>query len=260
MIMAILYHTTGIILAKHDWREADRFYSLLTKQDGKVEMIGRGAQKTLAKLAPHLEFCAEAEFLVVRGRTYQTIAGVERVRTFPGIYSDFSKMLLAHQALALVDGGVREGQADQILYERVVHWLECLNKAPSCGPERAAFLLAGFALRLLEQLGYRPELIKCLSCRVEIQEGLFRWHTLKGGVVCEKCTIQDAEQWFSARPISDESLKLVRLALHGTFSDLLRVRIPGHTLPAFHEVVESLMYTHFPTIPVVSLRGICTMC
>lgn len=257
--MSILYHTTGIVLNKRDWRESDRVYSVLTREHGKIEIIGRGAQKPLAKLAPHLEFCAEVDLLVVHGRSYETLAGVDRKRSFVGLYDDLSKTLAAHHMLQLVDLGTREHEADKILYEEVKNFLIFLHKAPELTSERAAFLLSAFALKLLALLGYRPELSSCLQCREVIRPGEFNWHALKGGVVCRACVGIDSEQWFSARPLSDEVLKLMRFALSERFAELLRPRLSGEILSEYHETVEGLLVAHFPTIPATTLRAACNL-
>ncbi len=257
--MATLYHTRGIVLSRRAWREADRMYALYTNEHGKVEVIGRGAMKPLAKLSPHLEFCAETDVLIVRGRVFETIAGAERRRAFSGIYTDVSKTMLAHQAFHLVDLGTRPHEADPILYEELLAWLEFLDRAPKCSPERSGFLLAAFALKLLAILGYRPEFVFCVGCRGPLSAGSYRWHAIKGGAVCEVCMRKDAEQWFAARPIADETMKLMRFAMSENFESQLRPRLPGEALAAFHDAVESLVTAHFPTIPASSLRS-CVSC
>lgn len=257
--MSVLYHTIGIVLNKRDWRESDRVYSVLTREHGKVEMVGRGARKPLAKLAPHLEFCAEVDLLVVHGRSHETVAGVERKRSFVGLYDNLPKSLVAHHILQLVDLGTRERETDRFLYDEVKNFLIFLHKAPELTSERAAFLLSAFALKLLAMLGYRPELGVCLQCREAIRAGEFHWHALKGGVVCRACVGADNEQWFSARPLSDEVLKLMRFALSERFAELLRPRLSGEVLVEYHEAVEGLLVAHFPTIPATTLRAACNL-
>ncbi len=257
--MSILYHTTGIVLSKRDWRESDRVYSVLTQEHGKIEMVARGARKPLAKLSPHLEFCAEVELLIVHGRVHETVAGVERKRSFVGLYDSLTKSLVAHHVLQLVDLGTHEREVDRFLYEEVKNFLIFLHKAPDLTSERAAFVLSAFALKLLSLLGYRPELNFCLQCLNQIKPGEFHWHALKGGVVCRACIEADKEQWFSARLLSDDVLKLMRFALSERFADLLRPRLSGEILDQYHEAVEALLVAHFPTIPATTLRVACNL-
>ncbi len=257
--MAVLYRTEGVVLSSRDHREADRWYSVLTREHGKIEVLGRGARKPLAKLAPHLEMPAELELLVVRGRSHDTVAGVERRRAFSRVAGDLSRLLLAGNALHMVDIGTRPNERDPILYGEVLRWLTFLDDSPPVSPERSGYLLGSFALKLMAVIGYRPEVNRCLGCTAAVAPGSYRWHALKGGVVCRPCVERDREQWFAARPMDDDALKLVRFALAERFEDQLRPHLPGQALAAFHETVESLIISHFPTIPANSLRAACTI-
>lgn len=255
--MATLYSTTGIVLSHRDFREADRFYSVLTSTHGKIEFLARGGHKPLAKLTPHLEVVAEVELLIVSGHVFQTVAGVERRRAFPNIFSDLTKLLLVQNSLSLVDLATRPHACDPILYELLISWLAFVEFCPTLTDERSAFLLGSFLLKLMSVSGYRPELTQCLSCRQSVVESEFFWHALKGGVVCEPCVQRDQEQWFSARRIDDATLKLLRFACAEAFSNQTRPTLQSNHILSFHEVLESYLICHFPTIPAVSVRSAC---
>jgi DNA repair protein RecO (recombination protein O) len=258
--MSVLYQTTGIVLSRRDHKEVDRWYSVFTPDRGKVEFLARGGHKPLAKLTPHLESVAVVDLLLVYGRHYQTVAGVDRLRAYEHVRSDLSRQVLAYNALHLVDIGTRADEADEYIYKLIEQWLEFLDQDVTITAERAGFLLGGFALKLLGLVGYHPELRECLGCRQVIGSGQYRWHGLRGGVVCSGCAERDQEQWFSARTMTDEALKLVRFALSEGFDAQLRPHLSGVDLTGFHEATESLMISHFPTIPASSLRGACRVC
>ena len=69
----------------------------------------------------------------------------------------------------------------------------------------------------------------------------------------------DEEQFFSAREIVDDSLKLIRFALGESFEDQLKPHLKSDALLGFHEALESLIISHFPTIPAVSVRSACAL-
>lgn len=253
--MSSIFQTTGIILSRRDFREADRWYTALTPEHGKIEFLGRGARKPLAKLSPHMEMVAEIDFMVVRGKIWNTIAGTERKRAFSEIYTDLGRLTLAQNALHLVDIGTRAEEAEPVLYAEVIAFLAFVNESPSLSEERAGHMLGVFALKLMAIIGYRPELNRCLGCKNNIEAGKYRWHSLKGGVVCMHCCERDQEQWFAARGMSDDALKLIRFALTEPFPDQLKPHLKGEDLLAFHDAVEGLIISHFPTIPASSLRA-----
>lgn len=255
--MSLLYHTTGIILSRNDYREVDHFYSALTREHGKIEFLARGGRKPLAKLVPHLEFAAEVELLVVRGRVFQTVAGVEQRRAFSEISKRLSQLLLARNAFYLMDIVTKPHETDFFLYDFLIDWLDFLDKSPFFSEERSAYILGTFALKLLSLVGYHPEFRICLSCHQSIREQSYRFHALRGGVVCELCVLKEREHWYAARPIHDSVLKLTRFALEEPFQAQLNVFLSAEYIYGFHEVVELLLVNHFPTIPPSSLRSAC---
>lgn len=258
--MSVIYQTKGIVLSRRDHKEADRWYCVFTPEHGKVEFLARGGHKALAKLTPHLEMVAVVDLMLVHGRAYQIVAGVERREAFSSIYTDLLKLVLAQNALHLVDIGTRADENDSNIYDLLFAWLTFLNKDSVISQERAGFLLGAFALKLLMLVGYRPELNRCLACRDQISSGQYQWHGLKGGVVCLNCAHSDQKQWFSARPMTDDVLKLIRFGLDESFETHMRPRLRAEDLSGFHESIESLMVSHFPVIPASSLRSACVVC
>lgn len=248
--MSSTFRTRAIILGSREYLEADRFYSVLTDEHGKLELRARGCRKITSRLASHLEPFALCELLVVRGRFNDIVAGVERLELYPAVRSDAKKLELAIRGLNLLELGTRTRQADPQLFLFLRIWLRFLDDAPALTEERFNFLFSAFVLRLLSALGFRPELNVCVGCETLARPGDFRWHGLRGGIVCLDCLEREAEQWFAARPLSDETLKLIRLALESPWPRLLDLRLPGSILPDLHEAVDSLLIAHFPVIPI----------
>lgn len=257
--MSSLYSATAIILSRRDFRETDRWYTALTPDYGKIEFIARGGNKPLAKLTSHLEMIAEVELLIVRGKLYQTIAGVERRRSFFGLHKNLNQLTLARNSLHLVDMATKPHERDVALYELLREWLEFLCETKTISNERAGFLLGSFMLKFMSISGYRPELQQCLSCHRFIEPENYLWHALRGGVVCQTCSRANQEAWFSARPVSDDALKLARFALQESFELQTRPHLKAEHILNFHEILESLIISHFPTIPAVSLRTACAI-
>ena len=67
-------------------------------------------------------------------------------------------------------------------------------------------VLIVFHLKLLEALGYRPELSECVNCRVTIEPERNHFSALLGGVLCPSCGPGEA----TARDIGTSALKLLR--------------------------------------------------
>jgi DNA repair protein RecO (recombination protein O) len=85
----------------------------------------------------------------------------------------------------------------------------------------ARLVVISFQLRVLDALGYRPELRECVTCRGTIAPGQNQFSALLGGVVCPVCGPNE----LSARPIRTEALKLLRYVQHS--GGFRRLSVPG---------------------------------
>ena len=238
--------TYGIVLRVDPTREADRRYLVLTPDHGKVSFMGRGAQKGLAKLASHLEPFAVVDMEIIRGRRSTTVISVDRRETYRHLADQFERRLLTSSILHVVERYTREDDADPELYNELSAWMQFLNVPHELKNGRSTFLLGAFLLRFMRHLGYEAQLTHCLHCKEEILPLAFRWHAGKGGLVCSDCVKDYAEEWFAARAMEEETVKLLRFAREAALSDLLLPALPGTQIESFSRVVHDLESFHLP--------------
>ncbi|MDP2631912.1 MAG: DNA repair protein RecO [Candidatus Uhrbacteria bacterium] len=238
--------TEAIVLTSEPFREADRMYTALTPDNGKVSFLGRGARKGKAKLAAHLEPFAIVDIEIVRGKRSTTVISVERIKGFANIRESLDKRLLIQTSLSLLNKHTREHDYDPCLYAELLDWLEFVDSQFSVTPVRATFILGSFALRIMRHLGYDVQLNDCIQCKQKVMPLSFRWHADKGGLVCSDCLSEKPEEWFSARPIREEVVKLLRFARGAGYPDLLKPSLLADDLDAYARIVHDLMVFHLP--------------
>lgn len=212
------YKTRAIILNKKPWRENDALYSLYSEDFGKIRAVARGAKKINSKLAPHLEPLMITDLMLAGSKGIDKIAGSNLARDFCLLKASFPKLVLASQAVELVDKMVEEEHGDKRIFNLLERFFIFLNDYN--GSEESLFRartgLKVFTLQLLDFLGYTPELYNCVHCRFELAEKGGFFHSERGGIVCKNCS-----QLFSDRQeISLGTLKFLRLML---ISDLLEI-------------------------------------
>lgn len=238
--------TEGIVLRVDKAREADRRYRALTPTLGKIEFIGRGAQKGKAKLAAHLEPFAIVDLEIIKGRRSTTVISVERRHWFRSIAEDLDKRLLASASMNLLDRYTYELEQDESLYSELLAWLAFLDSHLTLRPARSTFLLGGFLLRILTRLGYDVQLTECIGCKNDLLPLSYRWHAGKGGLVCSDCIQSEPQEWFSARGLDEEIVKLMRFARDREYQDLLKPALKGEQVEEFAKLVQDLLFYHLP--------------
>ncbi|MFH1611166.1 MAG: DNA repair protein RecO [Patescibacteria group bacterium] len=249
--------TEAIVLTSAPFREADRRYSAFTRDFGKIEFIGRGARRGKAKLAAHLEPFAIVDLEIIKGRRSVTVISVERKHAFRSLMDNIDHRIMTQASLSLLDRHVRENDHDEILYNNLLDWMYFLDSQEKISRKLQVLLLGAFLLRLMQHLGYEVALENCVSCKQGILPLSFRWHGGRGGLVCSDCVQKEPEEWFAARQILEESVKILRFARGADYEDIAKTGFETTHVEDFARIVHDLMQYHLPVdSPVPFWQGL----
>lgn len=198
--------TSGIILKRRNFAEADRILTIFTSRLGKVVVKGRALRKPLSKLAGHLELFTHVSLSLVEGKTWYTVAEAVTLDSYSKIRQDITLMTKAHYLCELVDHLTREHEVLPGVYKLLNESLELLNQ------EKTKLLLPAFTWALLAQIGYEAQLYHCVECREKLMPDNLYFSVTLGGILCSNHRQNDP----GASLISSETIKLLRV----TSSDL----------------------------------------
>jgi DNA repair protein RecO (recombination protein O) len=174
-----IYQTTGIIIGRTNFGEADRIIRLLTPDHGKVSAVARGVRKIKSRAAGHLELFGEASLMLATGRNLDVITSA-RLLWYPhALVAAYDRIGLAYAITTAVDRLTEPGQAQAPLYELLAEALRAVDGGAT-GPLPELW----FKLRLLQLLGYRPELGACIVCGTHDPAVGYAFSPDRGGIVC----------------------------------------------------------------------------
>jgi DNA repair protein RecO len=151
--MYLIYSTEGLILRNVARGEADRFYTILTREFGLIRAEGRGVRKLDSKLRYALQDFSLVQLSLVRGREKWRIASVSLMRNvFADLGGQAAQAILARAAL-LVCRLVRGEEKNERLYEHFKNAVLFLADTRPTGAvlQNTEYLLV---LRILHSLGY----------------------------------------------------------------------------------------------------------
>jgi DNA repair protein RecO (recombination protein O) len=174
--------TEAIVLRHKDWGEADRLLWLYTRKEGKLRALAKGVRKIHSRKAGHLEPFTRASLLLARGRDFWIVTQAETIDAYLALRESLPSVGYASYALELLDRFTYEEDENQELYSLVADTLYRLNNA-----QDPAIPLRYYEVRLLDLLGYRPQLFQCVRCGKEIQPEDQYFSIMQGGVLCPRC-------------------------------------------------------------------------
>jgi DNA repair protein RecO (recombination protein O) len=197
-----LYRTPAVILKRMDLGEADRIVTFFSREVGKIRAVAKGVRRTTSRAAGHLEPFTLSDVMFAVGRELDVVSQADTLESFRGIREDLVLTTHAYYLAEVVDLLTEDRLENRGVFEALVDGLRDLSTANA----DARLVLVIFHLRLLEALGYRPELRECVACRATIEPDRNQFSAILGGVLCPTCGPNEA----TARVLSTSTLKLLR--------------------------------------------------
>lgn len=146
--------TTGIILSRKDFQEADRLLTILTPDHGKVKTIGKGVRKPNSKLAGGIELFSVSNITYLPGRgDFSTLVSTRLITHYGNIVKDISRTMLGYDLLKRLNR-LTEDAAGEEYYNLLVATFEGLDDLElSC-----EVVELWFTMQLLFITGHAPNL------------------------------------------------------------------------------------------------------
>ena len=223
------YRTPAIILKRFDLGEADRLLTLVTPQYGKVEAIAKGARKLPSHKTGHVELFTRADMLINRGRDLVVVVEAEMTAPFLKLREDLTRGAYAGYCAELLDRFTSSGDDDQAprLFALLDETLDRL-----CADDEPRLATRYFEIHLLQIVGYRPELQRCVVGGETIQPEDQFFSYADGGVICPR----DAARGTGATTVSMLALKLMRHIQRSPYPSVKSIGVP----PDVHDEVERI--------------------
>jgi DNA repair protein RecO (recombination protein O) len=174
--------TDAIVLRARPLGEADRIYTLLTRERGKVDAVAKGVRRPRSSMSGRLEPLAEVRVALHRGRSLDVITEARTVRSYWTGLARPDALATASLFAETVDLFCEPDLALPEIYALLAGAIGAV--AASDAP---AGLVPRFQLRLLHALGLAPADDACVRCGNGFDEH-GAWLDLEaGGLGCERC-------------------------------------------------------------------------
>jgi len=227
------FRVEAVVLRHNDYGEADRLLTLYTRQLGKTRVLAKGARKIASRKAGHIEPFTHVKLQLARGRDMLLITQADTVDAYLPLREDLILISQASYVLELLDRFTYEDESENPSSFRLL--TETLARLSSNNDPW--LVIRYYEMRLLDHLGFRPQLFECANCRREIlpEDQFFSFSA--GGVICPRC----GQGLRNVNPISVETLKYLRHFQRSSYADASR----AHPTPEVQNESESLMQGYF---------------
>ncbi len=197
-----LYKTEAIVLRRRDLGEADKILVLYTPHHGRLSAVAKGVRKPSSRLGGHVELLAHSTMMLAQGRNLDIVSQSQIVHSFPALRNDLDRAGYGFYVAEIVERFTEERIENQPLFRLLLNMLSHLEETPN--PDLST---RHFEMHVLDLVGYRPELRRCVTCNAELRPVSNFFSPASGGTLCPNCGPPDR----FARPLSLNALKVLRL-------------------------------------------------
>jgi len=222
------YKTIGIVIKRKDWRENDSLFSFYTRDFGKVEAVAVGSKKITSKLAGHLSSFGLVDLMIARGKRIDRLAQARLVQKFS--FTSLDEFKFYAGLLEFLDKVITGHEADLAIWNLLEKTL--ISYSGNSNHNYREILPILFYLKVIETLGYRPELYRCVAChKNNIKHPYFSY--VSNGLVCQSCQI-------AKETVAKESIIFCRL-LYDDQEMLSRVIFNRRTVKHTADFIDKLI-------------------
>jgi DNA repair protein RecO (recombination protein O) len=178
----------AIVLRSLRYGEADRVLHLLTREQGRLNAIAKGARRTTSRLGGRLEPLSRVALFVRRGSgDLGTVTGADLLDGGDAVRADPGRLALALAGAEAVLKLFPEAAANDRLFDGFVRYLALVAERPAGAPADPATdpLALAFLVKLVALAGWAPRADACAACGGP--GPLPRFDADAGGLACAAC-------------------------------------------------------------------------
>lgn len=146
--------TTGIVLSRTDFGEADRIITVLTPDQGKLRLMAKGVRKVKSKLAGGIELFSISDITFLRGKgEIGTLISTRLETHYGNIVKDITRTQAGYDMIKLLNKVTEDSPEPE--YFELMHGVFAALDDPAIDLE---LILLWFHAQLLKLAGHTPNL------------------------------------------------------------------------------------------------------
>lgn len=241
------FTTEALVIYRRNYGEADRFFTLFSKEYGKISALAKGVRKINSSFGGKLEILNQVRLeIYVSSAGRQTITDVTSINPFLDLKSHPDPLQYALLACKYVGKLMPEEESFSRFYYDYVELLHCLSDQTS----NNTLLTNALLVKIFQALGDLQPLYLCLYCRKKCQDQPYMFDYMHKGLVCEECYASHKDEVEGFR-LNFESIKLLSFLQRAKMEDIRRVRAQDEHFVVLKQILNSLLPDYCPLDPLL---------
>jgi DNA repair protein RecO (recombination protein O) len=244
-----LYQSEAFVLRTYQLGEADQIVVLFTRDFGKVRAVARRSHSPRRHSASYYQPLMLLRTILF-GRPSQALYRINTVdilQAFRVLHEDFERLRCGLYMTELLDVTTHEREPLPELFTLFQLTLEQIAQVAD-----SAMLLRWFELRVLEIIGYTPQVLYCARCAAELHKHDRTFSPMLGGLICSACapevrhtlTISPATRQYLCEVVDSEAIAPPVSVLDTTSQQELEQLLHLHLTARLGRELKSYAFLH----------------
>ena len=202
--------SSGIVIKTTKFSDSDILLTIFTENFGKVAAIAKGGKNSKSRLNSGSQLFVYGEYSLSMDKTWNYINSADVYQSFYKIREDLDVLAYGSYILELLNYSVEDGVKNTRIFTLLLKILAILSE----DLYDKNILKVIFEVKLLNELGYCPELSNCSICGKT--DSLNHFSVADGGMICQECSKENDRG-------TKVNLKLPRLIMFILQSDIKKI-------------------------------------
>lgn len=234
------YKTEAIVLRDYDLGEQDKIVLFYSRKYGKIKTVVKGARRIKSRFSSAIQPPSYDTLVVYKSRRgdLDTLSECKIKHPFLKIRKSLVRFAYSSYLAELIIKLTEEGEPCAVLFYLLLKSLFLLERISE---PHLHLLIHSFELKLLDILGYRPSLEKCVNCGKKME--LIKSPHLSirlGGILCEACQKEDKK----GLVVSKKLIKLMEHLLYLRLERACQLKVNEDMEGQLEMVLESHLSHH----------------
>ncbi|MCB7512787.1 DNA repair protein RecO [bacterium 210917-SL.2.15] len=222
----------GIVLRETETKEADKILTILTRTEGKLAVIARGARRRRSRIAAAAQLLVYSEMTLYQKGNWSILDEASTLELFDGVRRDVEFLALGSYFAELTELLTAEDVPSPEILSLLLNALYALGTLHR-EPEQVK---AAFELRLLALSGFEPMLESCAVCGTGMPEEPML-DVVQGVLHCRRCALEGRRGL--SMPLCFSSLAAMRHVLRCAPKRLYAFSLPPDALRRMEDASEA---------------------
>lgn len=236
------FETEGIVLKHFDLGESDKIITFYTRDNGKVRAVANGVRKAKSRTSGLVLPFSYNDIKIYQGKSLAKINNIENKYSFSELRESLLKMGYASYVAEISAKTGQEDKPNELFFALILKTFYNIKNTDENDTAKLDFINITFKGKLLEILGFKPELTKCIKCDKKISPSKSNIFSIShGGVICNQCSQNNDEYHFY---LSGESLVILRYLLGENKKMPKNLKISEDAFQIINKLIDQFIIYH----------------